>query len=247
MAQEQPRSKARGTKRLNFMIFKIFEKYLNLKYGISEKKDGSMSMAEQENRQKYFKSERFSEKNTVSAKQIHSDLVSVVKEKDAGHTMLNTDSLTTDLPGLFLAITVADCFPVYLFNPKTNQVALAHSGWRGTIKNVAGKTIKAMGGDPSDILAGIGPGIQKCHFEVKNDILNEFAGYPKAIIKEANTVFVDLPTMIKIQLQKAGVKNIESFGKCTYCESQKYFSHRCNQSNPVKLMLSYIGTIKGTN
>ncbi len=223
------------------LIFKTFESFKNLKYGISEKNDGSMSLSETKNRRIFFESRGLSGNQTVSAKQTHSDLVLNVTQKDIGSFSLTADSLITYSLNLFLTVTVADCFPIYFYNPKTNQVALAHSGWQGTVKNIAGKTAGKMSGDPADILAGIGPGIQKCHFEIKKDILKEFAGFPETVIRTPEKIFVDLPAIITSQLQRAGIKSIESYGECTYCKAEKYFSHRREKSVTVKPMLAFIG------
>ena len=87
-----------------------------------------------------------------------------------GH--LEGDAMVTSLTGIMPVIQVADCQPVFLFDPQKKVVANIHSGWRGSIKNIIGHTITCMSDDfnciPSDIIAGIGPSLGPCCAEFKN-------------------------------------------------------------------------------
>jgi hypothetical protein len=208
------------------MKFRIFENFTFLNYGISEKSDGAMKLGD--NRREFFQRQRIKTEDIIGALQIHSANVVKVNRGNRGQTIPQADGLVTGGANLFLTVTVADCFPVYFFNPVLKTISLVHSGWRGTAANIAGRAIKVIGGDPVDILAGIGPGIQACHFEVQKDVLPNFAKYQEAIINRGAKIFIDLPLIIKQQLIKSGLKeeNIESCGECTFCSSDKYFSFR---------------------
>ncbi len=100
----------------------------------------------------------------VTLRQIHSDLVHVVRsrkpEKFVG------DGLVTDLSGIALGILTADCFPVLLVDTKNKAVGAFHAGWRGTVQRIVEKGVGIMrlefGSRPEDIHAVIGPGIQSC-------------------------------------------------------------------------------------
>ena len=144
---------------------------------------------------------------------------------------------------MLLTVTVADCFPVYFYDPKTKTIGIAHSGWRGTVGNIAGITIKAMGSSAADILVGVGPGIQACHFEIKENILDNFVNYKYAVRRKGTKIFVDLPRIIKTQLPEAGIleSNIENLGECTYCNKNSYFSYRRDKPRLVQAMIAYIG------
>lgn len=108
----------------------------------------------------------------VTLRQIHSDLVHVVRsrkpEKFVG------DGLVTDLSGIALGILTADCFPVLLVDAKNKAVGAFHAGWRGTVKRIVEKGAGIMrlefGTQPEDIHAVIGPGIQSCSFEVGEEV-----------------------------------------------------------------------------
>ncbi len=105
--------------------------------------------------------------------------------------------------------------------------------------------ISALNCPADDILAGIGPGIRACHFEIKPDVLEEFNDYPLHINFVGQKIFVDLPAIITSQLTAAGVlkQNIADSGHCTYCQKDKYFSFRRDHPKKVRAMVAYIGLI----
>ena len=232
------------------MKFKNFDNFADIKYGVSEKSDGAMELAAGgltsiHKRSAYFKGQGIDVQKTVSPKQLHSAKVVKVSDKDRNKIIPGVDGLATSRKNLFLTITVADCFPIYFFDAASNTVGLSHSGWRGTVKNIAAKTVKVMSENPANIIVGIGPGIQACHFEIKEDILENFLKYPEAIINRDGKIFIDLPKIIRQELIEAGLKNqnIESSGECTFCEKEKYFSFRRDKPKNVEAMAAYVGLL----
>jgi len=218
-----------------------FKNFSGLKYGISEKFDGDLALAN--NRRIFFERQGIDEQNIVRLDQVHSAEVVKVDGSHRGKIIPNADGLVTSDKNFFLTVTVADCFPVYFYNPVLNSIGLAHSGWRGTVNNIVGETVKVMQGNPDDLIAGIGPGIQACHFEIKEDVLEKFAKYPEAVIYRDEKIFINLPKIITQQLTDAGVKivNIENCGECTFCQKEKYFSFRRDRPKSVQAMIAYIG------
>ena len=98
----------------------------------------------------------------------------VVKEPDYG----DIDGLVTNEKGLVLAVYTADCVPLFFVDPVREAIGMAHSGWRGTTGNMAGKMVERMarefGTDPKDLLVAIGPSIcQKC-YEVDETVAEAF-------------------------------------------------------------------------
>lgn len=113
----------------------------------------------------------------ISLRQVHSDVIHVIDSVAAG--ALAGDGIITRTPGVALGILTADCFPVLLVDKKTRAVGAFHAGWRGTFQRIVEKGVGAMrrefGSRPQDILAVIGPGIQKCCYEVADDFREKFA------------------------------------------------------------------------
>jgi polyphenol oxidase len=89
---------------------------------------------------------------------------------DAAEAFPATDALITNVPGTALAILVADCAPVVLFDPVRRAAGVVHSGRAGTLRAVVPRTIEAMmdtfGSSPGDLLIGIGPAIGAASYEI---------------------------------------------------------------------------------
>lgn len=137
----------------------------------------------------------------VTLRQVHSDIIHVVRSRKPGlskqslvkhdllkhdlfkHDLLKQsplvgDGLVTDLRGVALGVLTADCFPILLVDTKNKAVGAFHAGWRGTVKRIVEKGVGIMrlefGSRPEDIHAAIGPGIQKCSFEVGEEVEDAF-------------------------------------------------------------------------
>ena len=130
--------------------------------------------------------------SVVSVKSVHCDNIEIVSGSDGGKFIDGTDGLISlGSTGLFLSVTVADCIPVVIFEPKRKIMCLLHCGWKGLTKGIihkaVGKIIDSYSGGtdtiPDSLYAGIGPGIGVCHFEVKKDFLPFFSDYPDAILR----------------------------------------------------------------
>jgi len=114
----------------------------------------------------------------VMTRQIHSDIVRVVTDRDCNGPFHRDypycDALVTATPGVTLLIFTADCTPLLFHDPVTGAVGAAHAGWRGTAQNIGGKVVETMvrefGCKPENIQAAIGPNIGRCHFETGEDV-----------------------------------------------------------------------------
>jgi YfiH family protein len=138
-----------------------------------------------QNRKKFFQAIGASKMRPVTLKQIHSDSIRVVTSAKIPNEPAKGDALITRTTGLLLTVQVADCVPILLADTKNRAVAAIHSGWRGTLNRIAEKALGRMrmefGTDPEQVLAGIGPCIGACCYEVGTDVAMEFASqFPNA-------------------------------------------------------------------
>jgi len=131
--------------------------------------------------------------SVVSVKSVHGDNIKIVSGPDGGKFIDGTDGfISLGSPGLFLSVTLADCIPVIIFEPKRKVMCLLHCGWKGLTKGIIYKAVgkikdKFSGkqdGISDSFYAGIGPSIGVCHFEVKKDFLPFFSDYPDAILRK---------------------------------------------------------------
>ncbi|MBI9076011.1 MAG: peptidoglycan editing factor PgeF [Desulfatibacillum sp.] len=172
-------------------------------------------------------------------RQVHGKKIAVLDSSmDQGkdtlwQTGLEADAIVTNLPGVFCAVAVADCQPILLYDPENRVVGAVHSGWRGSLQNIAGAAVEAMGkvfgSDPGRIVAGIGPSLGPCCAEFvhyQREIPEEFWPY-----KDDKDHF-DFWAITRDQLTAAGLaeKNISCAGICTKCLSGDFFSYRANRA-----------------
>lgn len=189
----------------------------------------------------------FDDKKIVCSDQTHTTNVRAVTEADCGKGYLcardytDIDGLVTDVPGVVLATFYADCVPLYFVDPVQKVIGLSHSGWKGTVGDIAGATVKKMqeqyGSDPADILAAVGPSIcQEC-YEVSEDVIEQFqAQYDRKewpvlfYAKENGKYQLNLWEACRINLLRAGIlpEHVEVTDVCTCCNPKVLFSHRAS-------------------
>ena len=180
----------------------------------------------------------------VMTRQIHSDIVRVVTDADCNGFFHRDypacDGLVTNTPGVTLLVFTADCTPLLFHDPVTGTVGAAHAGWRGTAQNIGGKTVEAMvrhfGCDPANIRAAIGPNLGQCHFETDMDVPAAMtAAYGDEVLpfirQKGEKYFPDLKAINALALRRAGVRHIEISESCTWCESDRFWSHRVTKGD----------------
>jgi hypothetical protein len=171
--------------------------------------------------------------------QVHGATVAIVsRQPDASiHSSVpHADALVTDTPGILLGITIADCLPVFLYDPIHRAIGLAHSGWRGTAGRVVANTLEAMrseyGTNPAEALAAIGPGICGRCYEVGDEVkaaLMAVGADETAFSPSPNDRWMlDLKPIVIGQLRECGVpdSSVSVSPWCTVCHNHLFFSHR---------------------
>lgn len=177
-------------------------------------------------------------KRLVLSKQVHEDVIHTASEADCGNGITrenafeSVDALITADKNIPLVTLFADCVPLFFLDRRLGIIALAHSGWKGTVKRIGQKTIQKMKNDygsrAEDILTAIGPSIQEDHFEVGDEVaeifIREFGA--DTAVKYGEKYHVNMQKAIKKQFEDEGITNIDDCGICTYCNSELLFSHR---------------------
>jgi YfiH family protein len=168
--------------------------------------------------------------------QIHGDIIWETKEP--GYTS-GYDSIIAHVPGIFAGVGIADCCPILLADPVRKTTAAIHAGWKGTVSQIVAKTASAMisqGSNPTDILAYIGPCISLAHFEVGDEVAEQFE------LKERRGArwHIDLKASNEAQLRNAGISQIEISEFCTIENNDLFFSHR-KEKGVTGRMLAIIG------
>lgn len=164
----------------------------------------------------------------ATARQVHGDRVLLhgtgwegwLRGGDAdGHLALER--------GTAMAVSVADCVPVFLAHA-SGAVALLHSGWRGTAARIVERAIELleMRGIPSaELLLHVGPAICGDCYEVSPDVYRQVT---RQDVAQPTTV--DLRSVIVDQARLRGVRRISVSASCTRCDNDRFFSHRAGDA-----------------
>ena len=161
-------------------------------------------------------------------------------------TAIGVDGAVTNVPGVDVTTSFADCVPMLFVDPVKKCIGLSHAGWRGTVGRIAKITIDKMiseyGSKASDIVCCIGPSICKDCYEVSDDVHEEFkanlsnrlvyeAFDDRGIIDGRHKYLLDLWQANRIICQEAGLRdyNIHLPDICTSCNPSLLFSHRASK------------------
>lgn len=167
-----------------------------------------------------------------------------LSEEQKREALEGYDALMTDLKGVCIGVSTADCIPILLHDETHHAVCAVHAGWRGTVGRIVEKAIAEMqvafNTCPAQIKAQIGPGIHLDSFEVGDEVYEAFAseGFPMELISKrypspqnsssTEKWHIDLPECNRQQLLASDVPaaSIAVSPVCTYEQSDRFFSAR---------------------
>lgn len=161
----------------------------------------------------------------ATAHQVHGDTVLLHDGAWSGWLRApSADGHVALTRGTALAVTLADCVPVFLAHP-CGAVAVVHSGWQGTLANVTARAIDrlvAAGHPARELLMHCGPAICGSCYEVSPDVYGRLMG--RSVPRPTP---IDLRAIISADAHAAGVRTISVSASCTRCHNDRFFSHRC--------------------
>lgn len=200
-----------------------------------------------ENHRRFAKAVGYDEEKLVFSDQVHLTHIHKVTKCDCGKgivkesDIIGIDGLVTNEPGVPLITFYADCVPLYFYDPVQKVVALAHSGWRGTVAGMGKVMIEYMqkeyGSEPSDIICAIGPSICGKCYEISKDVAVEFEKrfnkeqYDDFMTDDHNGKYhLDLWKANQYILSDAGIlkEHLDITDICTCCNPDVLFSHRAS-------------------
>lgn len=154
-------------------------------------------------------------------KQVHGDRIAIIEE--VSDEIPTADALVTGIPGISLAVMVADCIPLLLQSPEA--VAAVHVGRRGLVNDITTKTIAVMREmGASVITAHIGPAICGQCYEVSEEIYKEVTTLHPASAASGSALSLDLPAALREVLNSESIEIVDHFS-CTL-ETPELFSYR---------------------
>ena len=156
-----------------------------------------------------------------------------------GQDYTDVDGMITNVPGICLVTSYADCVPLYFVDPVKKVIGLSHSGWRGTVGKIGKVTVEKMeeefGCDPADILGPVGPSICQDCYEVSEDVIKKFREnydenlWPEIFYQKENGKYqLNLWKANESVFLESGIlpEHIAVTNVCTHCNPDILFSHR---------------------
>jgi YfiH family protein len=165
----------------------------------------------------------------ASATQVHGSRVVVHDSRWEGWLRVDAaDGHVAADRGLALAVSVADCVPIFIAHP-SGAVALLHSGWRGTAARIVERGIAALaqrGFSAAELRIHLGPSICGNCYEVGADVFGQLTGRDSSGVSGC----VDLRSLIADHAHAAGVRQLTISAYCTRCNNDRFYSHRCGDA-----------------
>ncbi len=146
---------------------------------------------------------------------------------------ITADGLMTNIEGVPLGITTADCVPIMIADPVSRSIAAVHAGWRGTDGGIVGNAVAALrrefGAEPAAMRAYMGPSIGPCCYEIGDEIAGRLSKKDEEFLTERDGGrYLDLRAWNASKLVSAGLSpmNIYAADACTKCNTGLFFSYR---------------------
>jgi polyphenol oxidase len=184
-----------------------------LRHGFSTRRDGAFENLDADINA-VFAATGFPMADAVHAEQPHGNRAQAVYTP-LGIRVPDVDALATSVPRLPLVVRVADCGPVFFYDPVQQVIALAHSGRRGTEGNIVGETISCLretfDTHPENLIVQLGPCIRPPHYEI------------------------DFAAEIERQARACGVRHYHDCGMCTASHLDRYYSYRAEKGKTGRM------------
>ncbi len=234
----------------------LLSKFAELKHGISTRVGGvspepfglnmSFSVGDaqgnvEENRRRFFSAVGVDAQRTAIPRQRHT---STIRLAVGPGDYEECDALITDVNGVYLSVSVADCAPIFIYDPDKRVLGCVHAGWRGAQKQIVSATVARMakeyGSAPASLVAFIGPCAGSCCYEVGKDVASQFDEDCRSV--RDGKIYLNIKKAIAAQLRSAWIpdSHVEVSEDCTICGTEYYHSFRRDRDKSGR-MVAFIG------
>ena len=204
----------------------------NLSFSVGDEKETVES-----NRKTFFNAIGLEVETVGYQKQIHSDIIKIINSSgDNGES----DALITNKNNIGLAISAADCTPIFIYDRKNKAIAGIHSGWRGTKQKILYKTLLELADNlnskAENLFVYIGPSISAANYEVRQDVAEKFD--KKYVMANDGKLFLDVSGNNYDMLLEFGIpqNQIQKSTLCTYEYASLLHSYRRDREQSGRSM-----------
>jgi len=151
-------------------------------------------------------------------------------DADSISSIVNADASYSRKLGTVCGVLTADCLPVFVCNKDGTSVGIAHAGWRGLVDGIIESLIESFNCNGEDLIVHLGPAISQLSFEVGHEVKSQYLSknknFENCFTYVNNKYYLDLYDAARVVLKSFGVISISGGDRCTYKESDQYFSYR---------------------
>ncbi len=202
---------------------------LNCGMGSNDKKENVLKNLESVSKKMGCKKEYL-----ITLNQKHSNEVICFSSDSDVKNKISGDAIVSKVKNVGIGILTADCASIFFYDPKKKIVSSVHAGWKGALNGIIKNTVKKfneLNSKNKDLIAVVGPCINKKNYNVKNDFFKKFIDKDKKNemffdkIDKENYIF-DLRKYINKEIYNLDIKNIENIEKDTFSDSEFFYSYR---------------------
>jgi polyphenol oxidase len=178
----------------------------------------------------------------ITLNQKHSNKVIFFDKEKHIKNKLEGDAIVTVVKNIGISILSADCAPILFYDPIKKIIGCAHAGWKGVLNGIIKNTVKkfnTLNSNNNDLIAVVGPCIQKKSYEVEKEFLKKFTDkdiHNEKFFEKINhkKYLFDLRGFINKEIRQLNIKNIENVEKDTFSEKGFFYSYRRSCVNKEK-------------
>ena len=175
----------------------------------------------------------------ITLNQKHSDQVIYFKNERSVKNKLTGDAMVSEVKNIGISILTADCAPVLFYDPNKKIIGCAHSGWKGALNGIIKNTVKKfneLNSNNNDLIAVVGPCINKDNYKVQIDFFKKFVDQDKInenFFQKINgeQYNFDLRSFINKELTNLNIKKIENIEMDTFSQRELFYSYRRSRLN----------------
>jgi len=153
--------------------------------------------------------------------------------------IVQADASYSSKLGIVCGIMTADCLPLFVSNKEGTMVGIAHAGWRGLASGIIENLIKSFNSDGDNLVVHLGPAISKKCFEVGDEVkslyLSKNINFERSFTRKKNKNYLDLYDAARMILEGLQINSISGGERCTFQESNNFFSYRRDGINSGRM------------
>jgi len=164
---------------------------------------------------------------------------SICVDASSIESIVEADASYTSKLKVVCGIMTADCLPVFVSKKDGSMIGIAHAGWRGLISGVIENLIRSFNSDGDNLVVHLGPAISKDFFEVGDEVLRLYLSknnnFERSFKFKSDKNYLDLYDAAKVILEGFQIKSISGGERCTFQESNDFFSYRRDGINSGRM------------